>query len=227
MSVNLLRPPIFILNRDILLDIVSMNADMFVDVDALSTTRMTSQVCRAWRNVMLATPSLWARLIDVDCIPYICSDEWLNELIRRSENAPLWIRASTFDHPRIFQNFLDVIKENWHRIQKLILHGFFPTINLFLLPWSIPAPELETFHMTIDRRIVADENMTAKLPPLFGGNAPMLRSFDIKNYVVDQREPWLSGLRSLTLQNSYGVRHALGILSTAGQSAAYKSNGSL
>ena len=134
MSAYLFPPPIFILNKDILLDIVSMNADMFVDKGALNTTRRTSQVCHAWRNVMLTTSSLWARLIDVDCIPYIRSDEWLHELIRRSGNAPLWIRASTFRPSTYISELFYVIKDNWHRIQKLVLHGGFPSINVSLLP---------------------------------------------------------------------------------------------
>ena len=46
--------------------IFEMNANMFVDDRALGTTRSTSQVCRSWRNIMLVTPSIWAKLIDLD-----------------------------------------------------------------------------------------------------------------------------------------------------------------
>ena len=58
--------PIHSLPYDLLMAIFEMNANMFVDDRALGTTRSTSQVCRSWRNIVLVTPSIWAKLIDLD-----------------------------------------------------------------------------------------------------------------------------------------------------------------
>lgn len=109
--------PIQNLSEDILLCIFTLNADMFSDKDALRrTTRLTSQVCQTWRNLMLNAPVLWARLIDIDDISSCCSNEWLDEIMRRSGAAPLWIKAEQH-HPSV--DIFRIISENWDRIQKL------------------------------------------------------------------------------------------------------------
>ncbi|KAF8910408.1 hypothetical protein CPB84DRAFT_1763577 [Gymnopilus junonius] len=50
-------PPILRLNHDILSSIFALNADIFETGHALLYTRLTSQVCRSWRNLMLSSPS--------------------------------------------------------------------------------------------------------------------------------------------------------------------------
>ncbi len=70
MSLSLRSTYIDILDDDALLYIFTINANMFLDEDALVTTCATSLVCRRWRNLMLDTPSLWAKLIDMDWISF-------------------------------------------------------------------------------------------------------------------------------------------------------------
>ena len=51
---------------EILWMIFKINADMFADENALTTTRFTSQVCQSWRANI--TPAMWRRLIDFDSL---------------------------------------------------------------------------------------------------------------------------------------------------------------
>ncbi len=215
MSVYPCVPGIHTLDQDILLYIFSLNGDMFSDESALRTTRIASQVCQSWRNLMLATPSLWARLIDMD---RLC-DPWrvgrIEELIGRSGSAPLWIRAEwTWLSANIAEFVLRVIEENWHRLQKLVVQDQSPDFNFKLsqLAYGSPAPCLETFNVTFGPEALGRNTAAAPLPPLFGGHVPWLRKFHFDNYIIKQREPWLPQLHSLVLGGAYNVHDALAIL---------------
>ncbi len=146
MSVPSQSTYIDILDDDALLYIFTMNANMFVDDGALVTTCATSLVCRRWRNLMLDTPSLWAKLIDMGWISCAVEYEFRNELLRRTGTAPLWIKATWIvriqpaNHPQKSANFLfDVLEENWHRTQKLVFrHKIHPTFHPSLLARIFP-----------------------------------------------------------------------------------------
>ncbi len=107
---------IHILNDDVLLHIFTFNADMFcADYSyyfqrmeewnpyschtPLRTARKTSQVCQKWRNLMLDTPSLWAKLINMHELYYLAGNEWWDEVIRRTGEAPLWIQVYSEGSP--------------------------------------------------------------------------------------------------------------------------------
>ncbi|KJA24808.1 hypothetical protein HYPSUDRAFT_200355 [Hypholoma sublateritium FD-334 SS-4] len=215
MSVNPPFHPISNLSEDILLHIFKLNADMLSDADALDTTRITSQVCHSWRHLMLSTSSLWARLIDMDCISYPWSAEWRHELIRRSGDAPLWIHASRSSQAMNISEFFDTIEKNWHRIQLLLVSGH-PSVDFTRLPLGIPAPQLESFEVIFGRSIGGEIDAEAGPARLFGGHAPKLRNLNISNYkIVDQHEPWLGHLFSLALNGAYSGGDLLEILSEA------------
>ncbi|KJA24800.1 hypothetical protein HYPSUDRAFT_200349 [Hypholoma sublateritium FD-334 SS-4] len=222
MSEDPLSSPIYTINDDILLYIFTFNADMFSDDNALPTTRMTSQVCRHWRDLMLESPSLWAKLIDLDHMSISRTREWLEELFQRSGDAPLWIRAksaTTCTTPRVRRAlysrpfFRDLISKNWHRIQKLI----FSTHSGFWFPRStmcLPAPQLEHCEASVHSQqgVAPISNSN----PLFANHAPMLRSIYLKCLLVNRQAPWLGHLHSIVLDESYNVPNALAILSAAG-----------
>ena len=135
-----------------------MNANMFLDEDALIITCGTSLVCRRWRNLMLNTPSLWARLIDMDWISYAVHYEFCRKLMKRTGTAPLWIRMKWIrpirpaNHPKTIQTFLfNIVHKNWHRIQKLvILFEIHPSFPLSSWPaFFRSAPALETFNVEL------------------------------------------------------------------------------
>lgn len=215
MPVNPSSTPIHSLNNDILLSIFTMNADMFADQYALRTTRFTSQVCLNWRSLMLDTPTLWARLIDMGCISHRGSDKWRDKLMRRSGAAPLWIRANrpdpSVDNAKILSHIID---KNWHRIQHMVIQnqdsGATYSVRLAL---TFPAPQLQTFYVTVRHAMRAEGNKEAQAAPLFGGHAPMLRRFQLFGYVVDHRAPWLRHLHFISLDDAYNIRDALVVLS--------------
>ena len=88
------KPPIHRLNHcDILLHIFEQNAHMFKDDNALIHTLTASQVCQSWRNLLLAMPFLWGRLLDFDNLAQVTGDRyWWEELVRRAGNSVLWIK---------------------------------------------------------------------------------------------------------------------------------------
>lgn len=213
MAANPPSPAIFNLNDDILLYIFKINGDMFCDEDALDTTRITSQVCHSWRSLMLATTSLWAKLIDMDRISDPWSEEWRHELIRRSGTASLSIRATSFLPSMDIPEFFDMINKNWHRIQLLIVSGTYSSVDSHRLPLDFPAPQLETFDVTILREVLGEDITEAAPAPLFGNHAPMLRDFHLYDHFVDHRSPWLRQLHFIELGGPYSVQAILGILS--------------
>lgn len=218
MSLSLLFPTIFNLNDDALLYIFTINADMFTDVNALDTTRITSQVCHTWRNLMFSTPSLWARLIDMNNISYSRSNKWLHELVRRSGDAPLWIRASSVCPTMDTSEFCDIIGKNWHRIQKLVVLHIYPFYGKYPIPLALgfPAPQLETFDVSINYQICAEDNEEAPPARLFGGCAPVLHSFSLYSYAFDKGPmPWLCKLHTLVFKGEYSVCDILAVLSQA------------
>ncbi len=209
------------LNDDALLLIFTINGNMFLDQFALHTTRATSLVCRRWRTLMLATPSLWARLLDIDLISFSEHYEWRKELMRRTGTALLWIKINEVKNKQpadpsraIGQFFFSLIRENWHRIQNLVvyLHAtptFHPTT---WEPLSRPAPVLERFNMMWERTQPAQNTDPTPLAVLFSGSAPMLRDFCFLPYTIDERVPWLCQLRAMEFDNAYNIRDVLGIL---------------
>ncbi|KJA24811.1 hypothetical protein HYPSUDRAFT_38481 [Hypholoma sublateritium FD-334 SS-4] len=208
------------LNNDVLLSIFTMNADMFSDERALNTTRIASQVSRQWRDLLLDTPSIWAKLIDMNGIRCAPSYEWGNEVIRRSGFAPLWIKADSYsiaDHLRteaanryyLFNEFfVSCIRGNWRRIQKLVIKDLSCSFCLTLAMLCFPAPQLEEFDVS---RPDLDEEIGRS--SLFAGDAPILRRFSFGYYVVDPAAPWLHHLHFIELDSAYSIRDALAVLS--------------
>ncbi|KJA16970.1 hypothetical protein HYPSUDRAFT_206538 [Hypholoma sublateritium FD-334 SS-4] len=222
--------PFHSLNNDILLHIFTLNGDMFLDTYALHTTRISSQVCRQWRDLMLNAPFLWARLIDLDRIYNAWNREWRNELLLRSGAAPLWIRAEFNPYVKISQVasptdrydniehfLLKVLSGNWHRIQKLIINSecwSFPR-NLDIL--CSPAPQLEEIEIKVEEPTIHpyDLRLYDIEFPVFANFAPFLRRLTLRNHVVNHRAPWLNQLYFLNIDAMHNVRDALQVLSAA------------
>ena len=176
---------IYRLNCDLLLHIFEMNADMFTDDDALLSTRCASQVCRGWRSLLLRTSWIWARLLDLDWPLFRARPppEWLAELLQRTGNAPLWVKAqhslsrSRNSPPHISRFIFAILTINWHRVERLFL-------SVEDLDWSVqsiknlwgwmytPAPQLKEFDVSFG--ILQWDHPPSV--PLFSGNSPALRS---------------------------------------------------
>ncbi len=212
MSINLYTAPIYSVSEDLLCHIFMLNADMFVDEGALATTRATSQVCRSWRNLMLRTPLLWSRLIDLDCISRPHQHEWRAELLRRSGAAPLWIRSEKIiqiplrqpDYNRSnyrLQCLLGLINSDWNRIQKLVAPriGGYGVDPACWAPLLTPAPCLQTFEVTFFHTMHPSDSQKFECEPLFGGYAPALRTFNPRTFQLNLHTPWVANLRCLVL----------------------------
>ncbi len=174
------------LDYDTLLHIFTMNANMFSYQDgdkALPTTWATSQVCQRWREMMLNTPSLWAKVIYIDSSGCCRGAEWWKELIRRTSTALLWIRVydpfgftRSTDGSRFTKVFTSILHENWTRIEKLEMdlsisdESQLPSWETF----SRSAPVLETFDVTFSNMVpIWLPDFTLITPP-FSGDARML-----------------------------------------------------
>ncbi|KJA24803.1 hypothetical protein HYPSUDRAFT_38465 [Hypholoma sublateritium FD-334 SS-4] len=219
------EPPlasIYAINDDILLCIFTFNADMFADRQALRTTLIASHVCRQWRDSILGTPMLWAKLIDMDHISNRRTHEWRNELVRRSGAAPLWIRAESSGetgrrppsaHDKyIVQFFFDLVRGNWYRIQKLVILCDYSRFSLARSVLSFPAPQLEHCEAPFRHGV---ERVNDGPPPLFSNHAPMLRILNLRGFRLDQHASWLWHLHHIALVRAYSVPNALAVLSAA------------
>ena len=154
MSVSSQSTHIDTLDYDTLLHIFTMNANMFLHEGgdkALPTTWAAAQVCHRWREMMLNTTSLWAKVVYIDSLCWRRGAEWWEELMRRTGTALLWIRVNDF-HGFTKSVFAGILHENWSRIEKLEMDlsisysSQFPSWETF----SRPAPVLETFDVTFD-----------------------------------------------------------------------------
>lgn len=224
MSDNYGSSPVYRLNVDVLLKIFHLNANMFIEDNALTNTRHASQVCRTWRATMLDTPTLWARLIDLDSLHDLITIKWPLELIRRSDQAPLWLKAvnrnsmATFtahrsSMPHIL--FLSIIDIHWTRIQRIILDSrILKRVHISSSALYRPAPRLDTFHIQSSSLSVANLFCEGhQFMDLFSGSAPMLRHFSVDYKNIDCNASWLRNLRSLKLSGVENICEIFTMLS--------------
>ena len=108
MSAKLFAPtaPIHKLGDDVLYEIFLANTyrvmrivlmDLpphYLSLSPLVLTRRTSHVCRAWRDVLLRSPLIWARCIDLDALDQ-ATDDWRDLVLRRAGRSMLTISAAS------------------------------------------------------------------------------------------------------------------------------------
>ncbi len=153
--------------------------------------------------------------------------EWREEIVRRGDAAPLWIRTSSpgrilsgyRDSPHdkcILQFFFALISSNYHRIQKLVIFGQDSSFKVICSMLNHPAPQLEHCEVKFNIRAFTDyrNRLPRRLfPPFFANFAPMLRIFHISGLCLDQHASWMTNLHSFVLNNMYNVLDALTVLS--------------
>ncbi|KDR74020.1 hypothetical protein GALMADRAFT_212209 [Galerina marginata CBS 339.88] len=189
----------------------------------ITTARRTSQVCRSWRNILLASPSLWGRLIDLDTLNQP-TDNWRNEIMRRAGSAYLWITGHILQLPTPSQTFFFSIltdRNCWNRIQRIVVDV--QDIDPADSRWDAlcyPAPSLEVFRMSF---ALANPDILPILHPhrtsnsahygsLFANNAPSLREFDARKIYFAPDVTWLSQLRHIFFPPWFPVSHVLKLL---------------
>ena len=156
-----------------------------------------SYVCRYWRTTALRCPQLWS-------YHFFTSVEWTNELLARSEPAPLDIRfdLSRLTEDIIMASHLSVgfvllhmsrIRVLWMRCATTHAFSFSPYLRL-------RAPLLESFHFEIcpcsTDDVLIDREVLGKVRP------NNLRHVHLDGCAVQLSSPIFHGLTRLSLYNT-------------------------
>ncbi|KJA24379.1 hypothetical protein HYPSUDRAFT_38813 [Hypholoma sublateritium FD-334 SS-4] len=197
-------PPVSKLHDDLLYEIFFLNTcrgpilqwnpNEYLDQSEISesppeATRRASQVCRSWREILLHSPSIWARCMTLEALDQRDS-RWRNHVLQRTGQSVLTITARQIMLPDsalslFLENLLDT---QWTRVGELYL----TTTNSILRSTRIsgaflrPAPNLKVF---ITRPTGGWLQLNL---PLFSGNAPSLEYLcllGINNSGIDIRSP--------------------------------------
>jgi len=105
---------------DLLFRIFSINAQrVFNQNTPVTRIRLSSQVCRHWRNLILGSPSLWGRLLNLNDL-IGGSNEWRNEVLSQTKEAMLHVQLLLHNLHQVLTSFLlKILDEEWQRIQHL------------------------------------------------------------------------------------------------------------
>jgi len=124
--------PISKCTDDVLLKIFSINGAInrpfcwrkVHETSPISITRRSSQVCKEWRQLILCSPSLWGKLLDLnDLNPGI--DPWRKEVLRRTKQAMLHVRVRLDPaQPAATSLLFDILDKKWSTIRNLQVSVF-------------------------------------------------------------------------------------------------------
>ncbi|KDR82454.1 hypothetical protein GALMADRAFT_237781 [Galerina marginata CBS 339.88] len=211
----------FPLGGDLLWHIFSMNADMEDKSEdktpALSTLRHNSQVCLAWRNLIVNSPSLWGRIINFD---WLHQEDWRKEVICRTGSSDLFIRGGiTHKLSLIGDSVISILADNWPRVRSLEL-DFDDEHNSEIVEYGSDlwrllkrSPDaLESFKLTLTN---LEEDPFILSPPdftIFSNYAPSLRTFTAPSIQFNIRAPWVSSICHLSLTTPTPVHELLEVL---------------
>ncbi|PPQ86202.1 hypothetical protein CVT25_006906 [Psilocybe cyanescens] len=223
--------PVSKINEDLLRLIFQTNVrveatvPLYVYVDLmnrpLTTARLSSQVCRSWRRLLLDSPSIWGRLIHLDSLDQK-NNHWREELLRRTQSSPLWVTGNvtgSTENPtpvRVFFYYLLQNPKCWERIEKLeiIVHGE-DTSDSVWNTFLTPAPNLRIFEIYFPN--VREPLFQNTISPnsnkrLFGNHAPRLLEFHADGIEFAVDSSWLSNLREIATPSRLTVPEILDLL---------------
>ncbi|PPQ69052.1 hypothetical protein CVT26_003757 [Gymnopilus dilepis] len=200
--------------------VANMNApleyDTFTDSNLLQSTALedlisASQVCEAWRNILLRSSSIWAKVLRLDVLSQY-SEEWREEILRRTGTAQLCIMGRIRGPTRIYAYGASLISGQWHRdrIRMLDVRVGRDALSQKSL-WDTflrPAPHLLTFTIVFEGARNLD--ITPRGSLLFAGDAPRLRNFCTKAITSTIDSSWSRNIRRLHLEAAaFGVADIL------------------
>lgn len=195
----------------------------------LDNIRAASQVCRCWRESLLASPWIWGRVVDLDIQPFgQRRSEWMEEVVKRAGSSPLWIfgqisvpnRDSRFDSLSFFIRLL----ESWERVEVLLI-SISSVGRVVDIPEAIQtkflsrAPILRHFQVRgrfnwqgwDQTRSECDSSDSQRR--LFADHAPCLRTMNGGHLPFHLDSPWLSGIRQMTpIPTQFTVKEILTVL---------------
>ncbi|KDR68310.1 hypothetical protein GALMADRAFT_272715 [Galerina marginata CBS 339.88] len=213
--------PVSYLDDDVLLYIFKINAHLpgeyrTAGPHPLIVTRMTSQVCRRWRALVVDSPSIWASLIDIDLLN-TTTEDWSDEVMRRTGSSLLSVKGNILLPLKTSRSLLsDLLANHWSRIQEFTMWIAPDALDSSLLDifWDKPAPNLEKFSLGYNYSFVMRLEHSKQRRTLFLGHAPLLRFFHCKILDFDiHRASWISQLRILTLSSPLNFVDVLDVLS--------------
>ncbi|KAI0049108.1 hypothetical protein FA95DRAFT_948563 [Auriscalpium vulgare] len=145
-----------------------------------------SHVCRSWRETALGISALW-RELDFDITPQL----WADEILRRSANAPLLVRAAvpvlekakTKDGASYCLNASNVVRLqaltlNEHSTVRCVGEIADHAVLQKIIPCDTPAPALET--LTLTHSGAGNYRVPARI---FRGHTPRLRTLHLVGFV--------------------------------------------
>ncbi|KAF8138777.1 hypothetical protein EV363DRAFT_545421 [Boletus edulis] len=151
-----------------------------------------SYVSSHWRNVALNCPVLWTYL-------FVTSRPWTEELLARSKQAPLKVKAHLHSQDTKLRAvcFVEQVMDHLERIQELHLR-FSTSYHPILSKLSSRAPCLQSLVVVslVDRY---GSWYPASVP--FGGDTPALRTVELTNCPVPWYSLKLTGLTTLHLNS--------------------------
>ncbi|KAF9552333.1 hypothetical protein CPC08DRAFT_768390 [Agrocybe pediades] len=205
---------------ELLLQIFMKNTELDDPLhDRLHTARYSSQVCRLWREQLLAYPPVWGRLLHLKYYVRVL-DVWREEMLSRIGDALLWITGDVNRYTSAF--FFSILQKKWQNVQ--ILHISFPLLpflgyrNAMQPILYRDAPNLEKISLNADPLYKHSDEHWTQFPSespstLFNGVAPRLRHVRLYPWFnFDATAPWLSALHSIVLFTYHTVPIILSIL---------------
>ncbi|KDR68568.1 hypothetical protein GALMADRAFT_146222 [Galerina marginata CBS 339.88] len=169
----------------------------------LTVIRRSSQVCRKWRDIILGSPSLWGKLLDMSLLSELARGHWMNEVVRRSGRSPLYITTDSVGISKRLAPLVTLLDDHWERVQVLnvILKVGGSTDIIGTEISQIlrrPAPCLRSFKVDFISDTGGSPAFSPE-PPLFGNAAPALVALCCPHSFLTQGSPnlWLSQLRVL------------------------------
>ena len=180
------------MNQDILWRVIFLEADV-------TCLGHTSQVCSTWRDVVVSASSLWARAIHLTVLAP-SQDELVQEVIRRTSQAPLHIFASLC-YPMPYHGtqrtaavtILETLfKHHWKRTRTVNLHAIRLDLSqepVFEELLQQPAPRLEVFCVCL-----SNPNTTLRL---FSNDSPSLKECELSHIAFSTGTLWLRNVRQL------------------------------
>ncbi|KAF4618870.1 hypothetical protein D9613_009651 [Agrocybe pediades] len=162
----------------------------------LVTLRRVSQVCSAWRSLVLSSPSLWANALDFRSLSQE-GDNWRNEVVRRTGAAPLSITNLGIRGNRADDFLWVVIESNMKRLRRVRLqaHGRSSEKLLARLTSNSLSPTLEILRIELGG--INDNSPVRYQQVLLGRRVHYLH---ITGFHPDLSNSSFTNLRALTLE---------------------------
>ncbi|KJA24383.1 hypothetical protein HYPSUDRAFT_526272 [Hypholoma sublateritium FD-334 SS-4] len=172
----------------------------------LTITRRTSQVCRMWRDIILQSPLIWARCIDLDCLDQK-TNNWRQLVLQRTAETMLCITAVSATRRMVPERhglatfFARLLDERWERIAEIDISIHVEDLkdNRITVPFNQPTNSLRVFEVRTIKRRSAFIDL-----PLFSGHAPSLVRISLPEFPsfqldVQSTSMFTSCLRHITL----------------------------